>query len=165
MPGKAEEIAALRTRVDQLEGELAQLRAMLATVGPLLADASRLAGWAAEAQALQTSTGAAVDTIRTLTASAGVGRPRFDAKFNEVYQAGTTGYLSLYFTGGRTDRIEILVGPNDPPTDSVSESNSRNDLNSYAGTVIRAGEYWMVRSEFSNARRSTGYRGVFTPLV
>jgi hypothetical protein len=164
MAGKWDELAALRTRVDQLEGEVQQLRAAVAVARPLLEDANRLAGWAAEAHALQDSTSAAVDTIRSLTAAAGVAQPRFNINLNEIYQARTTGYLSIYFTGGRTDQVEILVGDSQPPTASVAESNTRNDLNSYAGTVVRAGEYWLVTAKHAIGGRSTGYRCTFTPL-
>ena len=58
----------------------------------------------------------------------------------QVYQAPYTGYVALFFTGGRTDRVELRVGSTPPPDVVVCSLNVRNDVNSYAGCVVRRGE-------------------------
>lgn len=78
-----------------------------------------------------------------------------------VHQAEVTGYVSIYFTGGRTDKIQLLAGWDDPPTECICEANNYNDLNSYAGGVVRQGEYWMV---VSKKLEKSGFECVFTPL-
>jgi hypothetical protein len=164
MVGKRGELAELRARIAPLEWEMQQLNAATAMARPLLDDAHRLTSLAAEARRLSESTAAAVQTMRALTAAAGIGRPRFAAKFGAIYQATTTGYLSVNFglTGsGVTDVIEIFVDTSSPPTELVAKTNSANHGCDYAGTIVRAGEYSMVRAE----RGGSGYRCIFTPLI
>jgi hypothetical protein len=151
-----EELAALRARVDQLEKEVQHLRAATELARPLLDDAGRLAGWAEEARRLNEATSAAADTMRALTAAAGIGQPRFRPRLNKVYQAKTPGYVGVGFVGGRTGRVEIVVGASNPPTQPVTWTWP----DGYAGTIVRAGEYWMLRAQ----DQTLGYRCVFGPL-
>jgi hypothetical protein len=69
--------------------------------------------------------------------------------------------VSIYLTGGRTDKIKLLVGSDDPPTDCICEANTVNDLNAYAGGIVRQGEYWTVVSKHGDR---SGFSCVFTPL-
>jgi hypothetical protein len=78
-----------------------------------------------------------------------------------VHRAEVTGYVSLFFTGGRTSVVRLLVGWADPPTECVCEANTRNDLNSYAGGIVRKGEYWLLDSKHGDR---SGFECVFTPL-
>ncbi|HUF83962.1 MAG TPA: hypothetical protein VMQ81_05145 [Acidimicrobiia bacterium] len=90
-----------------------------------------------------------------------MGGPRSRPAFNEVQRADVAGYVSLYFKGGYTDDIQLLVGVGDPPSEVVCEANTRNDMNSYAGAIVRPGEYWMARSK---SGANSGFECVFTPL-
>lgn len=157
MAGRRDELAALRARVDQLEREVERLHAATDMARPLLDDAGRLADLADEARRCGDSAAAAVDTMRALTAAAGIGQPRIRAQLNTIYQAKTTGYVWLFFVGGVTEPAEILVGTKRPPTESVATALS----GAYAGAIVRAGEYWMARAKNRNA----GYRCIFSPLL
>lgn len=81
---------------------------------------------------------------------------------NHVYQADVPGYVSVWFDSGRTDKIDILVGDEDPPTLCVGNLNTTNDINSYVGTIVRPGEYWLLQSK--QGERS-GVLSMFTPLL
>jgi hypothetical protein len=157
MAGRRDELAALRARVDRLEQELERLHAATDMARPLLDDARRLADLADEARRCGDSAAAAVDTMRAMTAAAGIGQPRLSAQLNMIYQAKTTGYVWLFFVGGVTEPAEILVGTTRPPTQSVAKALS----GTYAGTIVRAGEYWTARTNNKNA----GYRCIFSPLL
>lgn len=87
--------------------------------------------------------------------------PRTRPAFDTVYQAEATGYVSVFFAGGRTDVLQLLVGPEDPPGECICEANTRNGLNTYIGGIVREGEYWTVVAR--NGARS-GFQCVFTPL-
>jgi hypothetical protein len=84
---------------------------------------------------------------------------------NRVYRAEWTGYVSLYFDGGLTDSVRLLVGEEDPPRECVCELNSRNDINSYAATVVRKGEYWLAQSSHDAGSSKSGVKCVFTPFM
>lgn len=71
--------------------------------------------------------------------AAGPHRPRETRALDEVHRAGTHGYVSVFFAGGY------------------------DDLNSYADTVVRPGEYWTAASR-TGAERS-GVVCVFTPFL
>jgi hypothetical protein len=88
---------------------------------------------------------------------------RFEASLDTVYQATSLGYLAVYFVSGRTSRIRLLVGPQNPPATVVGEVDTRSDINSYAGAVIRPGEFWTAATP--RPGRKAGFRCVFTPLV
>jgi hypothetical protein len=90
----------------------------------------------------------------------GVGR--FEAALDTVYQATCHGYVAVYFVGGRTARMHLLVGTQSPPTTSVGYANSGSEINSYMGTVVRPGEYWMAATHKPGMK--AGFECVFTPL-
>ncbi len=50
---------------------------------------------------------------------------RFVVTPNTTYDAAVTGYLSVSSTDGRTARVELLVGYEDPPTECVGVADSR----------------------------------------
>jgi hypothetical protein len=106
----------------------------------------------------------ALEELRTAleTAAAGIAAPRLRASLDKIYRAERTGYVSLYFDGGYTDRVKLLVGPEDPPDSVICELNTSNSINSYAGGVVRRGEYWMARSEKPT---KSGVKCVFTPFL
>ena len=112
------------------------------------------------AERLCHATTAAVTGLQSLTDRSGVATPRFRAKLDTVYRAETLGYVSLYFVGGRTDKVELLVGPGTPPAESVGQVNTTNDINSSVGAIVRPGEYWLARSKNS----SSACVCLFTPL-
>ena len=90
------------------------------------------------------------------------GTGRFEAALDTVYQATTYGYVAVYFVGGRTARMHLLVGPQSPPTTSVGYANSGSEINSYMGTLVRPGEYWMAATHRPGMK--AGFECVFTPL-
>ena len=102
-----------------------------------------------------------MDDMQRLLAGAGPARPRLRLRLNVVYQAETAGYVSLSFSGGYTDQLRILVGLEKPRAECVGEANSANDINSYAGAIIRPGEYWMDESKRGGR---SGVKRIFTPL-
>ncbi len=87
---------------------------------------------------------------------------RFKAALNRVYQAEWTGYVSIFFTGGWTDTASLRVGPTNPPQNIVSILNCQNDINSYAGGVVRQGEYWMAESKRGE---KSGVECIYTPFL
>jgi hypothetical protein len=78
-------------------------------------------------------------------------------KLDTLYLAERTGFVSVYFDGGRNARVKLLVGPENPPTTCVGEV-----YNDYAGALVRAGEWWIARS--NNSRTDLSFRVHFTPL-
>jgi hypothetical protein len=90
------------------------------------------------------------------------GAGRFEAALDTVYQATTHGYVAVYFVGGRTARMHLLVGTESPPTTSVGYANSGSEINSYMGTVVRPGEYWMAATH--KPGMTAGFECIFTPL-
>ena len=65
--------------------------------------------------------------------------------------------MAVYFVGGRTARMRLLVGPQSPPTISVGYA-----IDSYIGGIVRPGEYWMAATR--RAGMKAGFECVFTPL-
>lgn len=84
---------------------------------------------------------------------------RFGVALNTTYQAPTTGYLSVSATDGRTGRLELLVGYEDPPDELVATANSGGSRG-YLGAVIREGEYFVLDAGGKNPAFSC----VFTPF-
>ena len=78
-----------------------------------------------------------------------------------VHHAATLGYVSLWFAGGRTDVVDLLVGPDDPPTTVAGQLDCSAGFNGYVGTVVRPGEYWMATSKHPD---SSGVLCMFTPF-
>jgi hypothetical protein len=64
---------------------------------------------------------------------------RFGVALNTMSTAPVTGYLSVSSTDGRTGRVELLVGYEDPPTERVGAAHSGGS-SAYLGAVIREGE-------------------------
>jgi hypothetical protein len=146
---------ALHARVQELEGRIERLTGLL---GPMLDDEerqSRLRALAERADGLLRS-------LETRAKPAGIGAPRFEADLDTVYQAETYGYVAVYFVGGRTARMRLLVGPQSPPTTSVGYANSSGEINSYMGGIVRPDEYWMAATHHTGMK--AGFECIFTPL-
>jgi hypothetical protein len=152
----------LRLRIAELERRIDQLAGQVAAVGPLLDDAARLEELAQRATRLSAAADAALQALHGHASRVGVGQARFQAQLDKVHRAAAHGYVAVYYTGGWTDKVRLLVGPDTPPTDCVCTANSTNEINSYAGCVVRAGEYWMVTSDRGAAK--SGFVCMFTPL-
>jgi hypothetical protein len=152
---------ALQDRIEQLEKHVAELAETMTTARAMLADSRRLDELAARAGQLSAGADAALLALGERAAASGVGLPRLRPALGAVHRAEATGYVSLYFTGGRTGTLRLLAGWEDPPTECICETNTRNDLNSYAGGVVRKGEYWTVAGKHPEG---SGYQCVFTPL-
>ncbi|GGQ67971.1 hypothetical protein [Couchioplanes azureus] len=162
MFGRRRRTAELTARLDRMEEQLRRVLDQTAGARPLLADAQRLAKLAAEARALSDATATTVEGLQALLAGTGIDRPRLHARVNRVYRAESLGYVAVFFRGGRTDDVRLLVGRDKPPQECIGEANTRNELNSYVGGVIRAGEYWTVEAKFAT---TSSYGCVFTPLL
>jgi hypothetical protein len=146
---------ALYARVQELEGRVERLTTSL---GALLDDGDRYA----RLTDLSERAGAALRALEGQAEQVGIGEPRFEAALDVVYQAKTFGYVAVYFVGGRTARLRLLVGPQSPPTTSVGYANSSNEINSYMGGIVRPGEYWMAATHHPGMK--AGFECVFTPL-
>jgi hypothetical protein len=146
---------ALYARVQELEGRVERLTNLL---GGLLEDDDRYA----RLTDLAERTGAALRTLESRGTEAGIGGPRFEAALDTVYHAKTYGYIACYFVGGRTARMRLLVGPQDPPTTSVGYANAGAEINSYMGAVVRPGESWLAATHKPGLK--AGFECVFTPL-
>jgi hypothetical protein len=84
---------------------------------------------------------------------------RFGVALNTTYTAPVTGYLSVASTDGRTGRVELLVGYDDPPTERVGAAHSGGS-SAYLGAVIREGEVFLL-----DARgKQPAFHCVFTPF-
>ena len=152
---------SLQDRIEQLEEHVAQLAGTMTAARDMLADGRRLEERAARAGQLSAGADAALLALGERAAASGVGLPRLRPALGQVHRAEATGYVSVYFTGGHTDTLRLLAGWDDPPTECICEANTRNDLNAYAGGIVRKGEYWTVAGR--HPERS-GYECVFTPL-
>lgn len=146
---------ALYARMLELEGRVERMTGLL---GNLLDDEDRHA----RLTDLAERTGAALRALEARADAMGIGTPRFEAALDTVYQAPTFGYVAVYFVGGRTARMRLLVGPANPPTTSVGYANSGGEINSYMGTIVRPGEYWMAGTH--RAGMNAGFECIFTPL-
>jgi hypothetical protein len=84
---------------------------------------------------------------------------RFAVALNTVYDAPVTGYLSVSPTDGRSGRVELFAGYEDPPSELVATATAGSDRN-YVGAVIREGEKFLL-----DARgKQPAFRCVFTPF-
>ena len=85
---------------------------------------------------------------------------RFGVALNTVYDAPVTGHLSVSSTDGRTGRVELFVGYEDPPAEYVGAADSRGGSGAYLGAVIREGEAFVL-----DARgKQPAFRCVFSPF-
>ncbi|MCE7000576.1 hypothetical protein LZG04_38045 [Saccharothrix sp. S26] len=103
--------------------------------------------------------------MRSLEARAtpsGVGGPRTTPKLDTLYRADVLGYVSVYFVGGYTATVRLTVGPDNPPTHVVGIAHGGGESNSYAGAIVRPGEYWLAAT--SGHRADHGFSLHFTPL-
>lgn len=155
------ELKELQERVEQLAGRIGQLTEMVAPVQALLDDTRRLEDLAERAGRLSAEADQALLGLQKRATAAGVGLPRTRPAIGVVHRAEVTGYVSLYFVGGRTATVRLLVGWDDPPTECICEANTRNDLNSYAGGIVRKDEYWILDTKLGDR---SGFECVFTPL-
>ncbi|PSL53756.1 hypothetical protein B0I31_108203 [Saccharothrix carnea] len=146
---------ALYARVLELEGRVERLTGLL---GKLSDDEERYA----RLHELAERADGALLSLEGRAAAAGIGEPRFQATLDTIYRARTFGYVAVYFVGGRTARVRLLVGPESPPTVSVGCADSSSDLNSYIGGVVRPGEFWTASTP--RPGQKTGFECVFTPL-
>jgi hypothetical protein len=151
------EIDALTRRVQQLEGQLAQLTHILAAAEPLLRDTNRLTELADYAGRLNEGIEAKLRDLRDQALPQGIGGPRFEVRLNTVYHADSPGYVSMVFYSGSTGAVRILAGPDDRPSEPVSFPGDQ-----YVGGFIRRGEYWMVTPLRPGS--SPSFDGIFTPL-
>ena len=95
--------------------------------------------------------------IQLTTVEPNSAEDRFGVALNTTYQAPTTGYLSVAATDGRTGRLQLLVGYEDPPDELVATANSGGDRG-YLGAVIREGEFFVLDAGGKNP----AFRCVFT---
>ena len=84
---------------------------------------------------------------------------RFGVALNTVYDAPVTGYLSVSATNGRSGRVELLVGYEDPPSELVGVATAGTDRN-HLGAVIREGEKFILDA----GGKQPAFIGVFTPF-
>ena len=157
------ELKLLEDRIAELEDRVRQLAGLVAPARALLDDTGRLEDLAEQANRLSAAADTALTGLRRRATAAGVGQPRTRPAFGVVHRAEVTGYVSVFFTGGRTDTLRLLVGWGDPPTERISEANTFNQLNYYAGGIVRKGEYWTLAGTHTG-KKSLGYECVFTPL-
>jgi hypothetical protein len=157
------ELKLLQERVEDLENRVAPLTEMVAPARALLDDTWRLEDLAERAKRLSAAADAPLAGVGERAAAAGMAQDRVRPALDVVHRAEVTGYVSVFFTGGRTDTLRLLVGWSDPPTECVCEANAFSDLNSYAGGIVRKGEYWTLAGTHTG-KKSSGYECVFTPL-
>ncbi|TCO53451.1 hypothetical protein [Actinocrispum wychmicini] len=86
----------------------------------------------------------------------------FEGQIDTLYRAEVTGFVAVYFVTGRTAKVQLLVGPGNPPARVVGVVDSRGSHDSYAGGIVRAGEYWVAAS--TSRRPNLNFRVHFTPL-
>lgn len=158
-----DELKLLQERIDELENRMRQLTELVAPARTLLDDTGRLEDLAERAKRLCAAADTALLGLGERAKAAGVGQPRTRPAPGVVHRAEVTGYVSVFFTGGRTDTLRLLVGWDDPPTECISEANMFNQLNSYAGGIVRKGEYWTLAGTHTG-KKSFGFECVFTPL-
>jgi hypothetical protein len=146
---------ALYARVQELEGRVERLTGLL---GTLLDDGDRHARLTELAERAE----GALRALEARSGAVGIGEPRFQAALDTVYQAKTFGYVAVYFVGGRTARMRLLIGPQNPPTASAGSASASSGVNSYIGGVVRPGEYWMAATHRPGLK--AGFECVFTPI-
>lgn len=154
-------VRALESKVEALQQHVDRLAAENDVLRPLAADTLKLDDLAERAQRLSGAAGEAMAALNAQAGEAGIARERSEVELNTVYQAETTGYVCVYYRGGFTDKVELLVGTQDPPIEVTCTANTTNGINSYCSAIIRKGEHWMVKSRKG---RDSGFACTFTPL-
>lgn len=153
-------IAELTARFEESPEQRVQVL-LSAIADDLSAALQRSLADAQEASALKERIQRLCQELEQQVNGGGARQPRTRARLNEVYHAPHTGYVALYFFGGRTDAVRLLMGPTDPPEICVSELDCAAGTNSYAGGVVRKGEYWLASSALGEG---SGVRCCFTPI-
>ncbi|MFJ6672240.1 hypothetical protein ACIQMJ_14115 [Actinosynnema sp. NPDC091369] len=149
------EAEELRARVADLERQVATLSAQLSATRPLLDDATRIESLARQAEA-------AVRSLEARATPLGVGGTRTRPKLDTLYRADVLGYVSVYFVTGHITTVKLTVGTENPPTTVVGIAAGAGDSNSYAGAIVRPGEYWIAATR--GDRTDYGFELHFTPL-
>ena len=85
---------------------------------------------------------------------------RFSVALNTMSTAPVTGYLSVSSTDGRTGRVELLVGYEDPPTERVGAAHSGGSSAYLGAVVIREGEVFLLDARGNQP----AFHCVFTPF-
>lgn len=155
MFGSKREAEELRARVADLERQVAVLTGRLAATGPLLDDATRVESLARQAEA-------AVRSLEARATPLGVGGPRTRPKLDTLYRADVLGYVAVYFVTGYIATVKLTVGAENPPTTVVGIAHGGGESNSFAGAIVRPGEYWIAAT--SGERADYGFELHFTPL-
>lgn len=132
---------------ESISSALRQAEALSETVGNARKNADEIEEL--HAKLMATLTGARPGERRTIP-------------LGEMQCAESTGYVSLWFDGGHPDRIDLLVGWSDPPIERVCSLNLIYQINRYASTVVRSGEYWIAKSKYPEI---SGVKCVFTPFI
>ncbi|CCH29305.1 hypothetical protein ABZ816_35635 [Actinosynnema sp. NPDC047251] len=150
----AERQEALENRIAELERAVQTLTAHAGPARPKPADTARLEALTARAEAA-----AAVLHSRDSPVPLADG---FEGRIDTLYRAEVTGFVAVYFVTGRTAKVQLLIGTTNPPTRVVGVVDSRGSHQSYAGGIVRAGEYWAAAS--ASRRPNLDFRVHFTPL-
>lgn len=153
---------ALQEQIDELRADVERLRSEDAMAQRLLDDATLVETLGEEASRVSAAAEATLAQLRDATASSGMHQPRFTPEWNEVYCAEVGGLVVAWMDSGRTDKISLLVGPDNPPNELVCYGNSRNDINPFLCGLVRPGEHWMLESAVGSG---SGWKAVFTPSV
>ena len=90
--------------------------------------------------------------------SGAVHEPRFEPLFNQVYQADGHIFVTVWFEGGHTSPVELLVGDEFPP--DVSLGVLRAESGNASG-LVRPGEYWALSCKRDDGG---GFRAMATPM-
>lgn len=124
----------------------AELQAALAKS---IAEAQKISELKETVTQLYQATEATAQQLTLRAQGAAAQQARMKANLNEVHRAPWLGYVALYFKGGFTPSAQLLVGSSAPPQQCVGELNN---ISNYAGSVVRAGEYWLAKSSSSDVK-------------
>src|SRR4051812_6674136 len=70
---------------------------------------------------------------------------RWQPRFNVVYTAERSLFVTVQYTGGWSGTVSLLVGPGDPPGTLLGELSPVT--NSFVGGLVQAGEQWTLASK------------------
>ena len=142
-----------------LSAEVAELRRRTEVLARLADDAGHLERLASEAERLSARAAAAVEGAQTVVGERAVASARFVPAWNVVHRSDGIGLVVAWMSSGRTDQIQLLVGPSDPPTEAISWNEGQG---TFVSGAVRPGEYWMLASRVG---AGSGWRSIFTPLT